>query len=231
LITPFDTSLPGGAELAGHLEKGDGAIATGLQIASAEQTARDLRAAGMNINGPTPGTLMRRGDKEPPPPLWWLITFSGPQLVDPSLASRPLFLIQYATRPTGAPAMPRPTNPNSASSLSELLIAVNNLPNAIAGYGMIGKVRAEEITLPEFGAVGKEIVLERGSILLMRATPKKAILTAPPRFTNASKLSRLRCTQASGSVGSKSRKNGSRERKRSGSKLDDEKKSKSSETR
>jgi hypothetical protein len=31
-------------------------------------------------------------------------------------------------------------------------------------------VKDQEIPLPEFGAVGKEIVLDRGSILLLRAT-------------------------------------------------------------
>src|ERR1700722_2618183 len=36
--------------------------------------------------------------------------------------------------------------------------------------------------------------------------PKNATLTSPPRLTNASKLSRLRCTHVSGSLGSKSRK-------------------------
>ena len=144
-----------------------------LQIASAERTARDLSVAGLKIDGPTPGTIMRPGDKEPPPPMWWLVRFGGPQFVDPDTASRPVFLIQYATRPAGAsprPAPPRPANPNSASSLFALLIAVNNLPNAMVGYGMIGKAGAEEIPLPEFGAVGSEAVLERGSILLLRAT-------------------------------------------------------------
>jgi len=39
-----------------------------------------------------------------------------------------------------------------------------------AGYGNIGKVRGGEISLPEFGATAKEIVLDRGSILLLHAT-------------------------------------------------------------
>jgi hypothetical protein len=34
----------------------------------------------------------------------------------------------------------------------------------------IVKAGAEEIPLPEFGAVGREVVLERGSIFLLRAT-------------------------------------------------------------
>jgi hypothetical protein len=110
---------------------------------------------------------MRAGEKEPPPPYWWLVTFGGPVFVD-QLASRPLFLIQYAPR-SARPLTP-PANPNSASSLSALLVAVNDLQGSAAGYGNIGKAGDQEIPLPEFGAVGKEIVLERGSILLLHAT-------------------------------------------------------------
>jgi catechol 2,3-dioxygenase-like lactoylglutathione lyase family enzyme len=178
LITPYDTSLPDGRAIAERLNKGDGAVAAGLQIASAEQSARDLRAAGMKINGPTPGTIMRPGQKEPPPPGWWLVTFGGPVLFVDQLASRPLFLIQYA-RPDPTPEQIKamvaaghapPKNPNSASSLSALLVAVNDLQGSAAAYGNIGKASDQEIPLPEFGAVGKEIVLERGSILLLHAT-------------------------------------------------------------
>jgi hypothetical protein len=90
------------------------------------------------------------------------------------LASRPFFLIQYAKRPAATdpvtPEPPSPANPNSASSLSSLLLAVNDLESAAAGYGNIGNKTDQEIRLSEFGAVGKEIVLQRGSVVLLRAT-------------------------------------------------------------
>jgi len=72
LITPYNTSLPDGRAIAEHPKKGEGAVTAALQISSAEQTPRDLRAAGMKIDGPTPGTIMLAGEKEPPPPRWWL---------------------------------------------------------------------------------------------------------------------------------------------------------------
>jgi hypothetical protein len=50
------------------------------------------------------------------------------------------------------------------------LIAVNDPEQAVAGYGNIGKGGDSAIPLPEFGAVGREIVLDRGNILLLRAT-------------------------------------------------------------
>jgi hypothetical protein len=106
---------------------------------------------------------MWAGEKEPTSPQWWTISF-----VD-QLGSRPVFLIQYGrgvleSGLARAAALPR--NPNSASSLSALLVAVNDLQGAAAGY------RSDrEIPLPEFGAVAKEIVLERGSILLHPTGP------------------------------------------------------------
>src|SRR5579871_5240452 len=56
LITPYDTSLSEGRRIAEDLRHGEGAKGAGLKIASAEQTARSLRAAGLKIDGPTPGT-------------------------------------------------------------------------------------------------------------------------------------------------------------------------------
>jgi hypothetical protein len=104
---------------------------------------------------------MRPGEKEPPPTLWWSILFAE------ELASRSLFLIQYIRATTRRAEPPR--NENSAFGLSALLVAVNDPETAAAAYGNIGQLKNREIQLPEFGAVGKEIVLERGSILLPRA--------------------------------------------------------------
>lgn len=163
LLTPYDASLPGGSEVAKLLEHGEGAFQSGLQIDSAERAARDLNAAGIKIKGPIPGTIMRPGDKEPPPTRWWIVGF-----VD-EVSSRPVFLIQYVRDPA-SPRPPRPPHPNTASALSALMIAVNDPEKAAASYGNIGKLSPTEIELPEFGAIAKEIILASGSIFLLRAT-------------------------------------------------------------
>jgi hypothetical protein len=174
LITPYDASLPDGRDLSEILKKGDGPLGAGLSIASAEQAAHDLSTAGIKIKGPTPGTITREDDKEPPPTRWWILEFGDPASkasgpLRPEVASRPLFLIQYVRDPAH-PRPPIPPNPNSASALSAILVAVNDLEKAAAGYANIGKLNSREMELPEFGAVAKEIVLARGSILLLRAT-------------------------------------------------------------
>jgi hypothetical protein len=162
LLTPYDASLPGGSEVAQLLEHGEGAFESGLAIDSAEQAARDLSAAGLKIKGPTPGTIVRPGEKEPPPPRWWIISFAD------KVPSRPVFLVQYILDPA-RPRPPRPPHPNTASSISALLVAVNDPEKAAAGYGKIGNLSPTEVELPEFGAIAKEIVLARGSIFLLRA--------------------------------------------------------------
>lgn len=163
LITPYDAGLPGGKRYAELLKKGDGPAFAGLEITSAEQAAKDLSAVGVKVSGPTPGTIIRPGETTPPPTRWWSLGFEN------EIASRPLFLLQYVRDPSRQPP-PRPPNPNSASYLSALFIAINDSEKAAAGYGNIGKLSGREIELPEFGAIAKEIVLTRGSIFLLRST-------------------------------------------------------------
>jgi catechol 2,3-dioxygenase-like lactoylglutathione lyase family enzyme len=162
LVTPYDATMAGGKSIAELLKQGEGAVSAGLQTASAENAARNLKTAGLRVNGPTAGTIMRPWETQAPP-RWWTVGFENP------MASRPVFLIQYIRDPA-SPAMPRPAHPNSACSLSALLIAVSDQEKSMAAYGNIGEARNREISLPEFGATAKELVLEGGSILLLRAT-------------------------------------------------------------
>jgi Glyoxalase-like domain len=159
LVSPYDTTLPGGRNMAERLEKGEGAYSAGLEIASAENAVRELSAAGIKVIGPTAGTIRYPHESQPPPPRWWTVSFAD------KMASRPLFLIQYVPY-----HFPVPSHPNSALSLSALLIAVSDQEKAAAAYAPIGEVNDREIPLPEFGAIGKQITFERGSIFLLRAT-------------------------------------------------------------
>jgi hypothetical protein len=89
------------------------------------------------------------------------------------LDSRPLYFVQALNREVLHNFFVLHSSfdhPNSASSLSALLVAVNDLEKAAAGYASIGRLSSREVAFPEFGAVAKEIVLARGSIFLLRAT-------------------------------------------------------------
>jgi hypothetical protein len=162
LITPYDAALPGGRRLADFLRQGEGAESAGLQIDSAESAARDLRAAGLKVRGPTAGTILRPGETQAPP-RWWSVAFED------RVARRPVFLIEYIRDPN-APRRPAPAHANSASTLTALLVAVSDLEQAAAAYGNIGELSTRQIAMPELGAAAKQIALKGGSILLLHAT-------------------------------------------------------------
>jgi Glyoxalase-like domain len=159
LISPYDANLSDGKEVAEFLGKGEGAIAAGLEIDSAESAARDLRATGLKVRGPTAGTILLPGETQAPP-RWWTVEYED------EVAARPVFLIQYIS----APPRPAPAHANSASTLAALLVAVSDMEKAAAAYGNIGWIGDREIDMPEFGAAAKQIALKSGSILLLRAT-------------------------------------------------------------
>ncbi len=163
LISPYDATLPGGGHMAEQLKKGEGAVGAGLEITSAERAARMLTAEGLKIDGPNPGTIVRPDDKGPPQTRWWSLSFAN------AAASRPIFMIQYVRDPN-RPPVARVPHPNSSFSISAMVVAVNDADKAAAGYGKIGNVADREIPLPEFGGVAEEIVLNKGSILLLHPT-------------------------------------------------------------
>lgn len=147
----------GGLEFFEHRDLREGPINADLEVLSADEAARDLRAAGLKIVGPTPGSLVIPGG---PVVKWLTVQFED------KLDSRPVYMVQLLNpelRPKDL------DHPNSVSSLSATLIAVNDLEKAASGYANIGKLSSGEVAFPEFGAVAREIVLARGSIFLLRA--------------------------------------------------------------
>jgi catechol 2,3-dioxygenase-like lactoylglutathione lyase family enzyme len=157
LIAPYDVNLPGGKHMAERLERGEGALSAGLQVASAEGAVRDLTAAGLKVHSPRAGTILKSGETQAPT-LWWTVGFED------EVAARPMFLIQYIR-----PVPPGTPHPNSAFVLSALLVCVGDIEKATAAYKAIGHVIDREIPMPEFGAAARQVALKGGSILLLRA--------------------------------------------------------------
>ena len=149
----------GGAfEFSEHRDRSEGPRRADLEIASADEAARELRAAGFKMIGPTAGSRVMPGEETLK---WFTLEFED------KLDSRPIYMVQVQNREVLHPSF---DHPNSVSSLSAILVAVNDLEKAAAGYTSIGKVSSREVAFPEFGAVAREIVLARGSIFLLRAT-------------------------------------------------------------
>jgi hypothetical protein len=147
----------GGLEFFERHDVREGAVNADLEVLSADEAARNLRAAGLKMVGPTPGSMVIPGG---PVVKWFTVHFED------KLDSRPVYMVQILNpelRPKDL------DHPNSVSSLSSVLIAVNDLEKAASGYANIGKLSSREVAFPEFAAVARENVLTRGSIFLLRA--------------------------------------------------------------
>lgn len=161
-LNPTMAGIPfregGGFEFYEHRDRSEGPRRADVEVASVEEAARDLRAAGFKMVGPIAGS---RAFPSGETLKWFTLEFED------KLDSRPVYFVQVLNRDVLHGSF---DHPNSASSLSGLLIAVNDLEKATAGYAGIGKLSTREIAFPELGAVAKEIVLGRGRIFLLRAT-------------------------------------------------------------
>jgi hypothetical protein len=133
-------------------------------VSSAGQTARNLSNSGTKMKPPVPGSRVFPLPMGMTTLKWLSLDF------DERLPSRPIYFIEILNTPEIEAALPRPPHPNTAFEMKAILVAVNDLEKAAAGYANIGKLSAREIPMPALGAVAKEIVLQRGSILLLRAT-------------------------------------------------------------
>jgi hypothetical protein len=147
----------GGFEFRERSDRSEGPRRADLEIVSADEAAQNLRATGLRIAGPTPGSRVISGETLK----WFTLEFED------KLDSRPVYMVQILNPEVLHPSF---DHPNSASSLSAILVAVNDLEKAAAGYASIAKLSSREVAFPEFGAVAKEIVLARGSIFLLQAT-------------------------------------------------------------
>ena len=149
----------GGAfEFGEHRDRSEGPGRAEVEVVSAQDAARDLRAAGFRIIGPTAASRVLPGGETL---RWSTLEFED------KMDSRPVYMIQMLNPEVVQRSV---DHPNTVSSLSAVLIAVSDLDKAAVGYAPIGKLSSREVAFPEFGAVAKEIVLARGSIFLLRAT-------------------------------------------------------------
>jgi Glyoxalase-like domain len=137
-----------------------------LEIASAEQAAHDLNAAGVKMNAPVSGSRIVHSPTGPATLKWQTLRFTE------QLGSRPVYFMQSLTEADVIAARDKniPVHANQAGSLAAAVIAVNDLEQAAAGYAHIGTPGARDIELPEFGAIAREIAFQSGSIFLLRAT-------------------------------------------------------------
>ncbi len=174
LLTVYDANGSGARDFVSFLSKQEGALAVGLDTSSADLTATHLRGAGLEVRGPTGGTITYDGIDETPPVLW-----KGVEVVTPSpYLSDFVFFIEYNREAHAAlvrkhPALERRTQPtqhrNGARAIKSFWLAVDDLESAARTYASVGFPVGPERPVPDLQATGREVEAGDGSILLLKS--------------------------------------------------------------
>ncbi len=149
--------------LIDFLQRREGAQSLGLLVSSAQETVNSLRARGFEVTDPVGGTIMREGDKEPPPPLWWLVDFR-----QPALPGGVIFLIEYANTNAHGPNQPPPQHPNTCIGIEAAWFVVSDLKQAVETCISIGFLPKRSLELGHLGAIAKELEAAKNFILLVQ---------------------------------------------------------------
>ncbi len=174
LLTVYDANGSGAREVVSFLSKQEGALAVGLDTSSADLTATHLRGVGLQVRGPTGGTITYEGVDETPPILW-----KGVEVVTPSpYLSDFVFFIEYNREAQAAlvrkhPELERPAQSpphrNGARAIKSFWLAVDDLESAARTYASVGFPVGPEKPVPHLQATGREVEAGDGSILLLKS--------------------------------------------------------------
>jgi catechol 2,3-dioxygenase-like lactoylglutathione lyase family enzyme len=159
------------ADMIAFLDKHEGALALGLEIASADDTAAYLRARGFDIVGPVGGTWKPDGAKEAPPELYRDVIFKNP-----AVPGDTIFFAEYhhgAWRklqeqyPQLRDDPAKKTHANGAQDIHSVWMSVKNLGQTTKAYEAVGFLRGAKMALPAIGATAQEFQAGDGTILLV----------------------------------------------------------------
>jgi len=173
LISIYDreSAAKNEADMIAFLDKHEGALALGLEIASADETAAYLRARGFDIVGPIGGTWKPDGVKETPPELYKDVIFKNP-----AVPGDTIFFAEYhhdawhklqKEYPQLRDDPAKSTHANGAKDIHAVWMCVKNLDEATKAYEAVGFLRGAKMTLPAIGAIAQEFQAGDGIILLV----------------------------------------------------------------
>lgn len=167
LITFWDRTKTLGGMVANFLEKHEGGLFVGLDLSSAEDTAKLLRASGFNIDGPETGSLSEdpeQHDQAPNVGSWRFLGLDSGTIPAghlPTKSSDAIFFLQYEPWVGNVHA-------NTAKKLASVWMGVRDLEASVRGYESMGFRRSRKIAVPQLGAQGQEIEAGQGRILLLQ---------------------------------------------------------------
>jgi hypothetical protein len=181
---------PGGEEIQDNeefLSEGEGAMYVGLSVDSAADIANHLRDLGLEVAGPTPGTIRSEGMRDPPPVLWRTVVI----LHGSSPRADPLFFTEYdaagrehlrRNNPEHVRNYERERNiphPNGARGFASAWFVTKNLKETTRRYAALGFPRGPEFAVNRLKCSGVELRLNPGSLLLMESTVSDGPLARP----------------------------------------------------
>jgi catechol 2,3-dioxygenase-like lactoylglutathione lyase family enzyme len=171
----YDPVKAASSEEAAFLRNREGAIAFGLETDSAERALALLRSRGITakISTTTSDEYVVAGERTAPTWLWRDIDLPKETPGNP-------FLVEYnnairAARAKSDPAAEQKRalariQPNGATRLSSVWIAVRDLNAALETYKRLGLAPGHAIALHQLSATGREITAGGGQILLLTST-------------------------------------------------------------
>src|SRR5208282_3823701 len=158
-------------DMIAFLDKHEGALALGLEIASADETAAYLRARGFDIVGPVGGTWKPDGVKETPPELYRDVIFKSP-----AVPGDTIFFAEYhhdawhklqEEYPVLRDDPAKSSHANGAQQIHAVWMIVKDLDEATKAYEAVGFSRGAKMPLPAIGATAQAFQAGDGTILLV----------------------------------------------------------------
>jgi hypothetical protein len=153
--------------LIDFLKTREGAQSLVLNVSSAQETATYLRRHRFSVTDPVPGTIIREGEKEPPPPLWWTVDFQKSVLPGAVIS-----FVEYAGERNSPERVkgPFPQHANTCKAIRAVWVVVADVKHAVKLYASIGLRPKRPLNVPYLGAAGHEVEAGNGSILLLQPT-------------------------------------------------------------
>jgi catechol 2,3-dioxygenase-like lactoylglutathione lyase family enzyme len=167
------------SEIADFLNRHEGAMFLGINVASAKAAADYLKAHNFDVTDPDPGSIMKEGETTPPPPMWYSVGTADKPAAGKKGFTIPIFLIEYlSTNWTDkARAEGRMDHPNTAMGIHAVWFAVHDAEAQLRTLRDAGLEVGETREARFLGAHGREVKAGQGVLLLLESSDKNGLLT------------------------------------------------------
>jgi catechol 2,3-dioxygenase-like lactoylglutathione lyase family enzyme len=167
------------SEVADFLKKHEGAMFLGIDVSSAKAAADYLRAHDFDVEGPTPGSIMKEGETTPPPPMWYDVSTADKPAANKKQFSLPFFLVEYLTaeRREKRRAEGLMDHPNTAMGIHAAWFAVHDTEAQLGALRDAGLEAGESRDAKFLSAHGREVKAGQGMLLLLESSDKNGPVT------------------------------------------------------